>query len=315
MSDAPPVTGMAWIAGGHVPDGLGRALPGGGTRAPGRGRRVLDRSPPGDQPPTSPPSWRRPATSRSPSARSIRGLFPGAPTENLAARLARVHAGPAGPSTCATSPSGGPGRPARAGVIPRARARRSTGRDDHPVVHVAYEDAKRYATWAGRALPTEAQWELAARGGLDGATYTWGDAPEPRGGRARELLARRLPLAARAGLRDDHAGRLVPAQRLRALRHGRQRVGVDGGLVRAPPSRRRLLRSAGPARRRRRGSLDPAQPQFAVPRKVVKGGSFLCADSYCLRYRPAARRPQMIDTGMSHVGFRCVRTPGQVGDR
>jgi len=55
------------------------------------------------------------------------------------------------------------------------------------------------------------------------------------------------------------------------------------------------------------GSLDPAQPQFRVPRKVLKGGSFLCADSYCLRYRPAARRPQMVDTGMSHVGFRCVR--------
>ena len=55
--------------------------------------------------------------------------------------------------------------------------------------------------------------------------------------------------------------------------------------------------------------LDPAQPQFKVPRKVVKGGSFLCADSYCLRYRPAARRPQMVDTGMSHVGFRCVTTP------
>ena len=54
-------------------------------------------------------------------------------------------------------------------------------------------------------------------------------------------------------------------------------------------------------------SLDPGQPQFAIPRKVVKGGSFLCADTYCLRYRPAARRPQMIDTGMSHIGFRCVR--------
>jgi len=57
----------------------------------------------------------------------------------------------------------------------------------------------------------------------------------------------------------------------------------------------------------RRGSLDPAQPQFAIPRKVIKGGSFLCADSYCKRYRPAARRPQMIDTGMSHIGFRCIR--------
>ena len=55
------------------------------------------------------------------------------------------------------------------------------------------------------------------------------------------------------------------------------------------------------------GSLDPRQPQFPIPRKVVKGGSFLCADSYCLRYRPAARRPQMVDTGMSHIGLRCVR--------
>ena len=55
------------------------------------------------------------------------------------------------------------------------------------------------------------------------------------------------------------------------------------------------------------GSYDPAQPQFPIPRKVVKGGSYLCADSYCQRYRPAARRPQMIDTGMSHVGFRCIR--------
>ena len=55
-------------------------------------------------------------------------------------------------------------------------------------------------------------------------------------------------------------------------------------------------------------SYDPAQPQFRIGRKVIKGGSFLCADSYCLRYRPAARRPQMVDTGMSHIGFRCVRT-------
>ena len=57
-------------------------------------------------------------------------------------------------------------------------------------------------------------------------------------------------------------------------------------------------------------SLDPGQPQFRIPRRVIKGGSFLCADSYCMRYRPAARRPQMIDTGMSHIGFRCIdRTP------
>ena len=101
----------------------------------------------------------------------------------------------------------------------------------------------------------------------------------------------------------------VPAQRLRALRHGRQRVGVDRRLVRPP--RRRVETAAAAARRTRAAatmedSYDPAQPQFRVPRKVIKGGSHLCADTYCLRYRPAARRPQMIDTGMSHIGFRCV---------
>ena len=76
------------------------------------------------------------------------------------------------------------------------------------------------------------------------------------------------------------------------------------------PKPRLLLRPGRPARRHRAGSLDPAQPQFRIPRKVIKGGSFLCADSYCQRYRPAARRPQMIDTGMSHIGFRCIRLPG-----
>ena len=60
---------------------------------------------------------------------------------------------------------------------------------------------------------------------------------------------------------------------------------------------------------RREQSYDPAQPQLRIPRKVIKGGSFLCADDYCLRYRPAARRPQMIDTGMSHIGFRCAAAP------
>ena len=71
-----------------------------------------------------------------------------------------------------------------------------------------------------------------------------------------------------------------------------------------------MLRAEQSARPRRRASYDPQQPQFAVPRKVIKGGSFLCADSYCRRYRPAARRPQMVDTGMSHIGFRCVVRAG-----
>ena len=82
----------------------------------------------------------------------------------------------------------------------------------------------------------------------------------------------------------------------------------DWYAARHPDERRALLRAASTrAAAASEESYDPAQPQFRIPRKVIKGGSFLCADSYCLRYRPAARRPQMIDTGMSHIGFRCVR--------
>ena len=71
-----------------------------------------------------------------------------------------------------------------------------------------------------------------------------------------------------------------------------------------------VLRARQPPRGAVEASYDPAQPQFAIPRRVIKGGSFVCADSYCMRYRPAARRPQMVDTGMSHIGFRCIRRGG-----
>jgi formylglycine-generating enzyme required for sulfatase activity len=167
-------------------------------------------------------------------------------------------------------------------------------RADHPVVHVAYEDATAYAAWAGRRLPSEAEWEYAARGGLESAAYTWGDHPEPEDERLANYWHGEFPWQAAPGY-----GTTTPCGSFPANGYG-------------------LFDTAGNVWEwtsdwyggSEQASLDPAQPQFAVPRKVVKGGSFLCADSYCLRYRPAARRPQMIDTGMSHIGFRCTRSQG-----
>jgi sulfatase modifying factor 1 len=186
------------------------------------------------------------------------------------------------------------------------------GIENHPVVHVADEDAQSYARWAGKELPTEAEWEFAARGGIDGAEFTWGSEHFPNGKPMAntwqgEFPWQNLQLDGYEGTAPvgsfppngydlyDMAGNVwewtvdwfVP-------RHGEGVVKACCGPVANP----RIL---SPDR-----SYDPAQPEFKIPRKVVKGGSFLCAPNYCLRYRPAARQPQMIDTGMSHIGFRCV---------
>jgi formylglycine-generating enzyme len=186
------------------------------------------------------------------------------------------------------------------------------GRELHPVVHIAAEDAEAYASWAGKELPTEAQWEYAARGGLDGAVFTWGDESAPRGRMMANTWQGEFPWQ---NLEADGYAGTSPVKRFPANGFGLHDMAgnvwewtsdwygqhhEDGGCC--VPSE--------PIRARREDSFDQAQLQFRIPRKVIKGGSHLCADTYCLRYRPAARRPLMVDTGMSHVGFRCITRPG-----
>jgi formylglycine-generating enzyme required for sulfatase activity len=184
------------------------------------------------------------------------------------------------------------------------------GLDDHPVVHVAYEDGAAFATWAGKDLPTEAEWERAARGELSGAEYTWGDEPETPDERLANFWHGDFPWRPRSG-----SGSTTPVGSFPPNAFGLHDMAgnvwewtTDWYAARHPEDAAKpCCVPRNPRGGSEEESLDPAQPQFRVPRKVIKGGSFLCADSYCRRYRPAARRPQMIDTGMSHVGFRCVR--------
>ena len=175
-------------------------------------------------------------------------------------------------------------------------------RGRHPVTQVAYEDAEAYAEWAGKALPTEAEWERAARGGLDGKRFAWGDEETPGGAVDDERVAGRVPVAEHAARRTPGhvAGRQLPRQRLRAVRHDRQRVGVDVPIC-SP--------SATPTASRRPCCAPPRRAGERFPSRVIKGGSHLCAPSYCLRYRPAARQAEEIDTATTHLGFRLVVRP------
>ena len=185
------------------------------------------------------------------------------------------------------------------------------GRDDHPVVHVAYRDAEAYAKWAGKDLPTEAEFEFAARGGLDGAEFAWGDELTPGNRQMANTWQGVFPFE---NLALDGYQHTSPVSAFPPNGYGvydmignvwewttdwySSKHEVDAAKACCIPQDPR----GGP----KEASYDSCLPNIRIPRKVLKGGSHLCAPNYCRRYRPAARHAEPIDTSTNHVGFRCV---------
>lgn len=185
------------------------------------------------------------------------------------------------------------------------------GRWNHPVVHIAYEDAEAYAAWLGKTLPTEAQWERAARGGLDGAVYAWGNELLPDGKRMANTWQGEFPwysLLPEGKVGTMPAGSFPPnAYGLYDMIGNVWEWTMDWYRDRHPqPAQKACCVPINPIGALKEQSYDPTRPTAPLPRKVLKGGSFLCAPNYCQRYRPAARIPETVDTSTCHIGFRCV---------
>ena len=185
------------------------------------------------------------------------------------------------------------------------------GLDNHPVVHVTYTDALAYAHWAGKDLPTEAEWEFAARGSLDGAEFAWGTELTPDGRQMANTWQGAFPFQNTA---QDGFERTSPVTAFPPNGYGLyDMIGnvwewtSDFYTPKHPADApKACCIPENPRGGREDQSYAPCEPGIRIPRRVLKGGSHLCAPNYCRRYRPAARHPQPVDTSTSHVGFRCI---------
>jgi formylglycine-generating enzyme required for sulfatase activity len=181
------------------------------------------------------------------------------------------------------------------------------GRDKYPVVDISYEDAEAYAKWAGKRLPMEAEWEFAARGGLSGKPFVWGDEFRPKGQWMANTFQGRFPVSDTG--EDGHVAITAVAQ---YPPNGYGLYDMAGNVWQWTsdwyrPDYYQQLASLGGVARNPQGpsaSFDPGEP--SEPKRVMRGGSFLCTDQYCSRYMVGTRGKGEVSTGTSHLGFRCV---------